>query len=86
MTETTCEILQTTLRSYLTFVHGNYVSLVSHESLSFSLQYYAFSSTTVSSRSIPLREMSIKLKTNITQFVIAFYSSRIQFLGDILIL
>ena len=54
LTETTGDILQTTLRSYLKIVHRKSVSLISHESKSCSLQYFTFSSTTMSSRSLPL--------------------------------
>ena len=54
LTDTTGEILQTTLRSYLKIVQRKNVFLVSNEFLSFSLQYITFSSTTMSHLSLPL--------------------------------
>ena len=57
----TGEILQTTLRSYLKAVHRKNVSLVSSESLSFSLTYCTFSSNMLHSRSLPLKKHFISI-------------------------
>ena len=56
LAETTSEILWTTFHSYLKIVLRKNVLFVLNETWSFSLQYCTFSSTTMSSRSLPSRE------------------------------
>ena len=65
----TGKIIQTSLSSYLKIVHSKNVSLVLNESLSFSLQYCTFSSTTVSSQSLQMPAVKeIILMTILAQF------------------